>query len=193
MLAALDHELHAPPVIGHPDRGAFRKRLDPRLIDLVFHARNPDPRLTVVRTHDHPAWPGHCRHADHSFPSRFARRVWTRTTISMTEAAVAIEVCPKAGCFGRRMPGDRRLSTANAHTAPGWTNALASLTQVVVHGDRVASWEEIALWFVLQCEWGRIATAIFQEKETIMIHKNTFREIVAVSPLSPAVVVERAC
>ncbi len=55
--------------------------------------------------------------------------------------------------------------------------------------------EEIALWFVLLCEWGRIVTAIFQEKETIMImiHQNTLRGIVAVSPLSPAVVVDRAC
>ena len=71
-----------------------------------------------------------------------------------------------------------------------------SLTQVVVHGDRVASREEIALWFVLQCEWGRIVTVVFQqEKETIMImiHQNTLRGIVAVSPLSPAVVVNRAC
>jgi hypothetical protein len=93
------------------------------------------------------------------------------------------------------MPGDRRSSTANVHTTPSWTNALASLTQAVVHEDRVASWEEIALWFVLQCEWGRIVTAIFQEKETIMImiHQNTLRGIVAVSPLSSALVVDRAC
>ena len=75
----------------------------------------------------------------------------------------------------------------------GDRSGALELTQVVVHGDRVASWEEIALWFVLQCEWGRIATAIFQENETIMSHQNTLRGIVAVSRLSPAVVVDRAC
>src|SRR5271157_1392962 len=51
---------------------------------------------------------------------------------------------------------------------------------------RKTSWEEIAVWFVLQCEWGRIVTAVFQEKETIMIHQNTLRGIVAVSLLSLA-------
>ena len=50
----------------------------------------------------------------------------------------------------------------------------------------MASWEEIAVWFVLLCEWGRIVTAVFQEKETIMIHQSTLRRIVAVGLLSVA-------